>query len=82
MNSIHRLRNYGLRPTRQRIMIADILLNGPNRHFNAETLLNDIEKSGGHMALATIYNCLNNFKTVGLINKLKHKVKLQCLIQM
>ena len=71
MNSIHRLRNYGLRPTRQRIMIADILLNGPNRHFNAEALLNDIEKSGGHMALATIYNCLNNFKTVGLIKQIE-----------
>ena len=70
MNSLKRLSNTGLRPTRQRIMIADILLNGPNRHFNTETLQNDIEKSGGHMALATIYNCLNSFKTAGLIKQI------------
>ena len=56
MHSKTKLRNAGLRPTNQRIIIADILLNGPNRHFTAENLLDEINLSGNKMSIATVYN--------------------------
>ncbi len=71
MDSKEKLRNAGLRPTRQRIIVANILLNGKNRHFTAEDLHNDIIKFGEHMSLATVYNCLNNFKKAGIIKQVE-----------
>ena len=71
MHSKTKLRNAGLRPTNQRIIIADILLNGPNRHFTAENLLDEINLSGNKMSIATVYNCLKKFKSVGLINQVE-----------
>jgi Fur family transcriptional regulator, iron response regulator len=71
MHSKTKLRNAGLRPTNQRIIIADILLNGSKKHFTAENLLDEINLSGNKMSVATIYNCLKNFKSVGLINQVE-----------
>jgi Fur family iron response transcriptional regulator len=71
MHSKTKLRNAGLRPTNQRIIIADILLNGSNRHFTAENLLDEINLSGNKMSIATVYNCLKKFKNVGLINQVE-----------
>ena len=71
MKSKLKLRQAGLRPTKQRMIIADILFNGTNRHFTAENLQNDIISSGKQMSLATVYNCLNKFKNVGLIKKIE-----------
>ena len=71
MDAKEKLRNAGLRPTRQRMIVADILLNGKNRHFTAEDLQNDIVKFGEQMSLATVYNCLNKFKKVGIINQVE-----------
>ena len=71
MDSKDKLRKAGLRPTRQRIIIADILLNGQNRHFTAENLQNEIFKIGKNMSLATIYNCLKKFKNIGIIKQIE-----------
>ena len=56
MNNKEKLRKAGLRPTKQRMIIADILLDGINRHFTAENLQNEINSSGNSMSIATIYN--------------------------
>ena len=71
MNNKEKLRNFGLRPTKQRMIIADILLNGHNRHFTAENLQSEINSSGHKMSIATVYNCLKKFKKCGLINQLQ-----------
>ena len=71
MQSKIKLRNAGLRPTNQRIIIADLLFNGSNRHFTAENLLDEINLSGNKMSIATVYNCLKTFKNVGLINQVE-----------
>jgi Fur family iron response transcriptional regulator len=71
MQSKIKLRNAGLRPTNQRIIIADLLFNGSNRHFTAENLLDEINLSGNKMSIATVYNCLKRFKNVGLINQVE-----------
>ena len=71
MNNKEKLRNVGLRPTRQRMIIADLLLNGHNRHFTAENLQSEINLSGNKMSIATVYNCLNKFKKCGLIKQVQ-----------
>ena len=71
MNNIEKLRKAGLRPTKQRMIIANILLNGINRHFTAENLQNEINSSGNSMSIATIYNCLKKFRNCGLIKQVE-----------
>ena len=71
MNNKEKLRNVGLRPTKQRMIIANILLNGVNRHFTAENLQNEINSSGNSMSIATIYNCLKKFRNCGLIKQVE-----------
>ena len=71
MNNKEKLRKAGLRPTKQRMIIANILLNGVNRHFTAENLQNEINSSGNSMSIATIYNCLKKFRNCGLIKQVE-----------
>ena len=71
MNNKIKLRKAGLRPTKQRMIIANILLNGVNRHFTAENLQNEINSSGNSMSIATIYNCLKKFRNCGLIKQVE-----------
>ena len=65
------LRDRGLRPTRQRLLISELLFTGGHRHFTAETLRTEVEDAGGNMSLATIYNTLNQFSEVGLLREIK-----------
>ena len=71
MNNKEKLRHAGLRPTKQRMIVADILLNGFNRHFTAENLQDEINSSGNSMSIATVYNCLKKFKNCGLIKQVE-----------
>ena len=71
MNNKEKLRNVGLRPTKQRMIIADLLLNSHDRHFTAENLQSEINLSGNKMSIATVYNCLNKFKKCGLIKQVQ-----------
>ena len=71
MNNKEKLRNVGLRPTKQRMIIADLLLNSHDRHFTAENLQSEINLSGNKMSIATVYNCLNKFKKSGLIKQVQ-----------
>ena len=72
MKSLEKIRNAGLRPTKQRLVIADILLDGQNRHFTAEDLQDEISSSGNYMSIGTVYNCLKKFRECGLIKQVKY----------
>ena len=63
------LRLAGLRPTRQRVAIARLLLDGRHRHVSAESLSSEIQASGVHMADGTVYNTLNQFTNAGLLRR-------------
>lgn len=63
------LRQAGLRPTRQRILLASLLFGAEKCHVNAEALAAKIAQAGEHMATATIYNCLHQFETAGLLQR-------------
>ena len=65
----HRLRVAGLRPTRQRLAIAALLLDGRHRHVTADSLAAEIAESGERVAGATIYNVLNQFTAAGLLRR-------------
>ena len=64
-----RLRDAGLRPTRQRIAIAVLLLDGRHRHVSAEGLTTEIRSSGLQVAVGTVYNTLNQFTEAGLLRR-------------
>lgn len=64
-----RLRLAGLRPTRQRVAIARLLLDGRHRHVSAESLSAEIRESDVQMADGTVYNTLNQFTDAGLLRR-------------
>ena len=64
-----KLRNAGLRPTRQRVAIACLLLDGRHRHVTAESLTAEINATGLHVAGGTVYNTLNQFTNAGFLRR-------------
>lgn len=63
------LRRADIRPTRQRLALAELLLAGGDRHVTAEQLHSEAEASGIRLSLATVYNTLNQFHAVGLLSE-------------
>ncbi|MFV0245624.1 MAG: Fur family transcriptional regulator Irr [Qingshengfaniella sp.] len=60
----------GLRPTRQRVMLAQLLIgDGENRHVTAEGLFATAMDRGEKVALATVYNTLRAFCQAGLMQE-------------
>ena len=64
-----KLRAAGLRPTRQRVAIACLLLDGRHRHVTAESLTAEINATGMHVAGGTVYNTLNQFTDAGFLRR-------------
>ena len=71
-NIANKLRTSGLRPTKQRILIAKNLFERDNTfHLTVETLNREINKSGNKkISLATIYNTVEAFKKAGHLKKI------------
>ena len=61
------LRAAGLRTTRQRLVLAEILFAGGHRHVTAESLFTEAADRGARLSLATVYNCLHQFTAAGLL---------------
>jgi Fur family iron response transcriptional regulator len=60
----------GLRPTRQRLALAELLVgDGHDRHVTAEWLHEAALAMGTPVALATVYNTLRAFCDAGLLNE-------------
>jgi Fur family iron response transcriptional regulator len=64
-----RLRTVGLRPTRQRVELASLLLGGGDRHVTAEMLHDEGQAAGIKVSLATVYNTLHQFTAAGLLRQ-------------
>ena len=59
-----------LRPTRQRLALATLLVgDGVNRHVTAESLYAASASSPERVSLATVYNTLRAFCAAGLMNE-------------
>ena len=63
------LRMAGLRPTRQRVALAELLFGGPHRHVSAEQLHGEASVANVNVSLATIYNTLHQFHEAGLLRE-------------
>lgn len=63
------LQKAGLRPTRQRMALARLLFDGPNRHVTAEELQREAISNNIRVSLATIYNTLHQFTEAGLLRE-------------
>jgi Fur family iron response transcriptional regulator len=63
------LRQSGLRPTRQRMALAEILFARGNRHISAESLHDEATIQRVPVSLATIYNTLHQFTEAGLLRE-------------
>jgi Fur family transcriptional regulator, iron response regulator len=60
----------GLRPTRQRVALAALLVgDGNNRHVTAESLHAAAKDTGAAVSLATVYNTLKAFCDAGLMQE-------------
>ena len=60
-----------LRPTRQRMTLASLLIgDGKDRHVTAESLFEAASKAGEKVSLATVYNTLKAFCDAGLMREI------------
>lgn len=65
------LTDAGLRPTRQRVALASLLVgDGHDRHVTAESLFEDARSGGESVSLATVYNTLRAFCSAGLMQEI------------
>ena len=62
-----RVRDAGLRPTRQRVALAHLLFAKGDRHLSAEELHEEALTAGVPVSLATVYNALHQFTDAGLL---------------
>ncbi|WP_058273233.1 iron response transcriptional regulator IrrA [Ruegeria atlantica] len=61
----------GLRPTRQRVALAELLVgDGRHRHVTAESLFEAAKKNGDAVSLATVYNTLRAFCDAGVLQEI------------
>jgi Fur family iron response transcriptional regulator len=63
------LERAGVRPTSQRLRIAQILLAEP-RHLTADQILESLRQSQGRVSKATVYNTLKLFVDQGLARQI------------
>jgi len=61
----------GLRPTRQRLTLASLLVgDGQDRHVTAESLFDAATDADEKVSLATVYNTLRAFCDAGLMREI------------
>ena len=68
-SAVTRLRAVGLRPTRQRNELADLLFRDGHRHLTAETLHAEAVNRGIRVSLATVYNTLHQFTNAKILRQ-------------
>src|ERR1700732_1306907 len=68
-NVLERLRAVNLRPTRQRLALARLLLENGERHITAEQLHAEATGAALQVAPVTVYNPLHQFTDAGLLRE-------------
>jgi len=70
-NGARWLEGGGVRPTRQRVALAALLVgDGQHRHATAESLFEAVRAHGEKVSLATVYNTLRAFSHAGLLREI------------
>ena len=68
--AIKTLKSNNIRPTKQRMVLAKMLFEKGRRHISAEELYDEVKKDDRKISLATVYNSLKQFSTLGLIREI------------
>ena len=63
------IRHHGLKPTGQRVRVAEILMRAPT-HMTAEQILAAVRRNGERVSKATVYNTLKALVEHGLIRQI------------
>ena len=64
------LRQAGLRPTRQRLMLGEFLFSNGGRHVTADMIYTEAAAANMPISRATVYNALNQFTEAGLLRQI------------
>ena len=72
MKYIEKLRNSGLRPTKQRLQICEVLFDTQKTfHFTINDLANKIKRQlNNKISLATVYNTVHAFEKKGYLKQI------------
>jgi Fur family iron response transcriptional regulator len=62
------LREHGILPTQQRLMIARVLF-ARHHHFSADQVMREVNAGEEHVSKATVYNTLGLFARSGLVRE-------------
>ena len=69
--ALKKLENSPLKVTEQRMAMINLLFKNGSAHFTAEDIYEEVNKNKIKISLATIYNCLNQFKEFGIVKAIK-----------
>ena len=70
-NALKMLEKSPLKLTLQRVNMINLLFKNGASHFTAEDIYKEVNKRKLKISLATVYNCLNQFKEYGIIKAVK-----------
>ena len=69
-SAINKLEKNGIRATKQRRVLAKLIFDKGKRHISAENLFDEVKKEERKISMATIYNTLKQFTSLGLIREI------------
>ena len=69
-SAISKLEKQGIRATKQRRVLAKLIFDKGKRHISAENLFDEVKKDERKISMATIYNTLKQFTSLGLIREI------------
>ena len=69
-SAINKLEKNGIRATKQRRVLAKLIFEKGKRHISAENLFDEVKKEERKISMATVYNTLKQFTSLGLIREI------------
>ncbi len=64
------LNGAGLRPTRQRLALSEVLFGSGGRHLTADMIYRELVAAGEAISRGTVYNTLHEFSRAGLVRQI------------
>ena len=66
--ALKKIEESGIRPTKQRRILAKLIFEKGDRHISAENLFDEVKKEDRKISMATIYNTLKQFTSLGSVS--------------
>ena len=69
-NAIRKIEQNGIRATKQRRILAKLIFDKGTRHISADNLFDEVKKENRKISMATIYNTLKQFTSIGILREI------------